>query len=641
MASNDKACREASDSRYSLDVKPRLSSDSDLSDDGFNDVSAPVLQKHQDSFRPRHSGNRNWKRRLLCVALPVVVMAATASVALAPLLFLHQCHDGNKNDNDNISTPVKRVVNVVDDSVTDLSDGPVVDLGYSQFQGRYLDNGVSQFLGMPYAAPPTGDLRWRAPVRPLHQKTIQSAQEWGSICLGVDQDLKDGSYEEDCLTVNVWAPTNASRSDKLPVMLFIQGGGYITDSKAHTNGSMLVETSELNMVFVSFNYRVGLFGFLASQDVQDDGVLNAGLLDQRFVMQWVQQHISKEIDPRHVVLQGVSAGAGSVGHHLAAYGGRDEGLFIAAIAESTFWPGQPHYLDVEYQYQRLLNDTGCTTASSSQDSYSSGTMTSLACLRNLNTSVLQSSNDNLPFQGQTEKPNFYWTPVTDGDFVTDSLSSSFQRGQFVNVPILYGSTTNEGTQFTPNVTSPDKMASFLQSNYPLLTKRDTNSIIHRYPLEPVLPLHGPWYASAAKAYGDATFVCPTSAILNAISSVSTSDIFSYRYNLSDTIQLDSGHGTPHTFETAAVFGPSMTMSSSSYTTYNAPIVPIVQNYWISFVRSLNPNTYRYEDAPEWLPWGKNQSRLVIQLPESEMEDIPQLERQRCDFWRDMNEVMAQ
>ena len=98
---------------------------------------------------------------------------------------------------------------------------------------------------------------------------------------------------EDCLFVNVWGPTNATADRKLPVLVFIQGGGYQADANANWNGTKLVETSGNNLVFVNFNYRVGLFGFLGGEEVRKDGDLNAGLLDQRFLLKWVQTHISK------------------------------------------------------------------------------------------------------------------------------------------------------------------------------------------------------------------------------------------------------------------------------------------------------------------------------------------------------------
>ena len=197
--------------------------------------------------------------------------------------------------------------------------GPVIDLGYASYRGSYLDNGISQFLGMRYAEPPVGDLRWRAPVDPETEEGIQKAKkvsrapdfkgwltpnvssllqeplvdpsrQFGPICIGISDILKD-TVDEDCLFVNVWGPTNATADMKLPVMVFIQGGGYTRNANANWNGTRLVETSGKDLVYVNFNYRVGLWGFLAGEDVRADGDLNVGMLDQRFLLQWVQKHI--------------------------------------------------------------------------------------------------------------------------------------------------------------------------------------------------------------------------------------------------------------------------------------------------------------------------------------------------------------
>lgn len=98
---------------------------------------------------------------------------------------------------------------------------------------------------------------------------------------------------EDCLFVNVFKPSEADTNAKLPVWVYIQGGGYSTNSNANYNGTGVVNKSGNNIVFVNFNYRVGALGFLAGEKVRQDGDLNAGLLDQRKLLHWVQKHISK------------------------------------------------------------------------------------------------------------------------------------------------------------------------------------------------------------------------------------------------------------------------------------------------------------------------------------------------------------
>jgi acetylcholinesterase len=157
-----------------------------------------------------------------------------------------------------------------------------VDLGYSQYQG-YTAEGVNQWLGIRFAAPPTGDLRWRAPQPPpLNNSEVLPATNFGATCLGywIFTEVTD-AINEDCLYLDVFAPANLTTDSKLPVWFFIQGGGYAADSDQNFNLTDDVIHSNNSFVFVQINYRVGAFGFLASEEIKNDGDLNVGLLDQR------------------------------------------------------------------------------------------------------------------------------------------------------------------------------------------------------------------------------------------------------------------------------------------------------------------------------------------------------------------------
>jgi acetylcholinesterase len=210
--------------------------------------------------------------------------------------------------------------------------------------------------------------------------------------------------------------------------------GYVSLTNANWNGAEVVEKSGGNTVMVNFNYRVGLWGFLASENIRKDGDLNAGLLDQRMLLKWVKTHIAQfGGDPDHVVIHGASAGAGSVALHMVAYGGRDDGLFAGGIAESIFFPAQPPVAELEYQFQRVAEQTGCD-----------GARDQMQCLRETDAARLQAVNRAQPFPGRDEPPLplFYWTPCVDGEFLDDIPYRLFQEGKFVNVPVLFGTTTD-------------------------------------------------------------------------------------------------------------------------------------------------------------------------------------------------------
>ncbi|KAK3372532.1 Alpha/Beta hydrolase protein [Podospora didyma] len=520
---------------------------------------------------------------------------------------------------------------------------------------------------MRYAAPPVGDLRWRAPVEPPHTDGVTKAIWFRSICLGINTAYPNADHDEDCLFANVWAPTGATAESKLPVWIFFPGGGYVAITNANWNGAEVVEKSGHNIVLVNFNYRVGLWGFLASERVRADGDLNLGLLDQRRLMAWVKTHIASfGGDPDHVVIHGASAGAGSVAMHMVAHGGRNDNLFIGAMAESLFFPAQPFVSELEYQFDRVVRQTGCDGLDPSQQ---------MACLRSKPAGILQAVNFAQSFPGRLggPMPLFYWTPCIDGDFIQDLPYRMFREGKYVDVPLLFGTTTDEGSYFAADAGSPADVTTFLANNYPQLRRKDMAAILDRYPKLAPVQRHREWFPTASQAYGEATFVCPTVNVLNAVQhrlNNHTSDIiinnnnnittttntntntplpatsksvFAYRYNVVDADNLAAGYGVPHIFEAAAIFGPNnIGGAAASYYGINAPVVPLMMSYWISFVRALNPNIYRQVGSPAWEAWGGESQRLVFETGgPARMETTPTEELERCQFWLGLGKTMEQ
>ncbi|KAM0124788.1 hypothetical protein ACHAP3_010107 [Botrytis cinerea] len=515
----------------------------------------------------------------------------------------------------------------------------LVDLGYAQYQGTLLSSGITQYLGMRYASPPVDDLRFRAPQPPQSLNGVQNAQTFGPICLATNNG-PTSSQSEDCLFVNVWAPSTATPASKLPVWVFIQGGGYISNSNANFNGSTVVNTSNNEIVFVNFNYRVGSFGFLTSEKVRENGDLNVGLLDQRFLLHWVRDHIAQfGGNPDHVVIHGDSAGGGSVALHLTAYGGRNDNLFIGAIGESPFFPTQPLVPELEWQFDRYANSAGCGSADDA-----------LACLRTQSTAVLQAANVASPYPGQSGSPIFYWTPAIDGDFIRDYPYVLFEKGLSVDLPIMFGDVTNEGSVFAPNAASPNDISTFFKNNYPGLTSADLDSINTQYPLTSPLPNHNAYFPSASAAYGETTFVCPALFISTHLATFnSATQVWFYRYNVQDAENISNGLGVPHVFELPAIFGPGNTQTGDggSYLSYNRQVVEVTMKYWIGFVRELDPNRGKEEGAPHWENLGEASAaggklrRMKIETNVTAMEEIDGGLVARCNFWRGLAGRMEQ
>ncbi len=162
-------------------------------------------------------------------------------------------------------------------------------------------------------------------------------------------------------------------------------------------------------------------------------------------------------DPDHVVIHGASAGAGSVALHMAAYGGRDDGLFVGAIAESVFFPALPAVPELEWQFDRLAASVGCGADAVADQ---------MGCLRAKETAVLQAAHVSSPFPGADGSPLFYWTPCVDGRLVADRPYALFQRGHLVDVPFLIGTDTDEGSVFAANAATPARAGLLLRRQLP-------------------------------------------------------------------------------------------------------------------------------------------------------------------------------
>ncbi|KAI0862859.1 alpha/beta-hydrolase [Xylaria cubensis] len=312
---------------------------------------------------------------------------------------------------------------------------PNVTVKNGTIHGRHLAETWDQdlFLGIPYAQPPTGPLRFKWP-QPLNESFSAplDASAYGYSCYqsGTGFDLS-----EDCLTLNVVRPHGVDSAAKLPVLVWIYGGGLFSGSSADPQYNLsgivhLSQESQQPIIAVSINYRIGVLGFLQSPQVLAEGSSNAGLLDQRLALAWIRENIGAfGGDPERITVWGESAGAQSIALHLYSFGGRDDGLFHAAILESGSAIGvalQPlaYY---ESPFENLTRTVGCVDEPDK-----------LACLRTVPIDELFAARGSL-----------YWNPLVDGDFLTDYPSVLAEAGSFIKVPLLLGSNSDEGISFSP------------------------------------------------------------------------------------------------------------------------------------------------------------------------------------------------
>src|SRR5580765_7427066 len=218
------------------------------------------------------------------------------------------------------------------------SSNPQVKTHSGAVEGKD-DGKVKSFLGIPYAQPPVGDLRWKAPQPVAKWNGVKKAAEFGFHCMQGrvfgDMVFHDPGQNEDCLTLNVWVPDKHAEP-KLPVMVWIYGGGFVagTTSESRQDGSQLAQQG---VIVVSMNYRLGVFGFMVHPELATESGHNSagnyGLLDQLAALQWVHDNIAAfGGDPGNVTIFGESAGSFSVSSQMASP--LAKGLFHKAIGES-------------------------------------------------------------------------------------------------------------------------------------------------------------------------------------------------------------------------------------------------------------------------------------------------------------------
>jgi para-nitrobenzyl esterase len=289
-----------------------------------------------------------------------------------------------------------------------------------KLQGK-AEGAVRAFLGVPYAAPPVGALRWKAPVPAAKWKGVRQATEFGSHCMQPkiynDMIFRDPGISEDCLTLNVWTPA-ADKNAKLPVMVWIFGGGFLAGgtSEPRQDGANLAKHG---VVVVSMNYRLGIFGFFTHPDLAKESphqaAGNYGLMDQTAALEWVHNNIAAfGGDPANVTLFGESAGSFSVSAQEASP--LAKGLFQKAIGESG-----------GALYSRGLNFLPLADREKADAEFVEANLpgSTLEQLRALPAQQLLDAAMKKP-EG---KPGFRFAPDVDGYFLPESVPEIFKAGK--------------------------------------------------------------------------------------------------------------------------------------------------------------------------------------------------------------------
>ncbi|KAL0948801.1 hypothetical protein HGRIS_008931 [Hohenbuehelia grisea] len=522
---------------------------------------------------------------------------------------------------------VTALVHVVGALSVDIPSVPVVNLGYAQYQGRYnATTNIAEYIGLRFAAPPTGIWRWMPPQAPAPVHGIQLATEHPPRCIAakappaaernIYRDVVKRAptqQSEDCLFLSVYYPGRTPPKDPLPVIVWIHGGAYVLGSSEGFNGGNIVETSGHDVVVVTIQYRLGIFGFLSSGKIKTSGAPNAGLLDQQFALRWVQKHIGKfGGDPSKVTIWGESAGGGSVLMHLIANDGKTSPpLFRAAIAGSPCLLPQYQFNHpiVESVYDSVVAQAGCASSGNT-----------LTCLRSADVQLLDAANSNISagsFIG-----TYIALPVVDGSFIKQRPSVAFKQGNVNKAKLLTFTNANE----TQRESIPENMdaAYWALNTFPLFSNAEAITAAKIY-----AGLGSP-ARQVSIMVSEITFQCPVLSTLTAFP-----DAYKGVFAVPPAL---------HGMDLAFYFKDSSMFRFFQRPEYNNPVFAnAFTRAFTNFAKTLDPNpTPGTPDAalvPRWESYANNRMEMVFNMteegrPNIKAEKINGMLVNRCAFWND-------
>jgi para-nitrobenzyl esterase len=466
-------------------------------------------------------------------------------------------------------------------------------------------NGGNQFLGIPYAAPPVGALRWRPPKRyGSFPGFLLQATQFGSACT-----QPGGIGSENCLFLNVFTPPTESgdrRDHGLPVMFWIHGGGLINGSSTPYNPELLVKKG---VIVVTINYRLGYLGFFAQSAIDAEGHLNGnyGLMDQQFALRWVRRNIAHfGGDPGRITIFGESAGGQSVYAQLASP--LAAGMFRGAISESG------SYVDFQDYFADIVPLVVGETQGTIDVPSGAAVADSVGCT-NQTASCLRA----VPAATMVAAEPFPLYPFVDGTLLTQTMSAAFASGEFNHVPVISG-------------TNHDEYRLFVALDYdlvgnPILTSAEYEGAVTKLwkaaLTGPVLAFY-PFasYPTGGEALGasgtDGVFSCPARVADQSLAKF----VPTYTYEFNDenappsqsdfggflTFPLGAYHSSelPYLFPGIDVFGLPATLSSQQMQLSDAMI-----SYWTQFAKKGDPNS---SGEPHWSRYSASTDEFQSLIP---------------------------
>ena len=462
------------------------------------------------------------------------------------------------------------------------------------------DSDVRVYKGIPFAAPPVGDLRWKAPKAPAAWSGVREATKFSPMCYQSPYPRASIYYRdpepmsEDCLYLNIWTAAKSDK-DRRPVMVWIHGG-------ALTRGSGSVSTydgealAKKGAVVVTINYRLNIFGFFAHPELTKESDRNSsggyGILDQIAALEWVQKNIAAfGGDPKRVTIFGESAGSWSVNYLVATP--LAKGLFQRAIGESggTFGP-MKKLAEVEADGRKF-------TAAASADS-----------LRSLRA---KSPEDLLKVPGAES-----FRPSVDGWMLPEDVYSIFAHGKQNDVPILVGSNADEGKSLAPWPAS-GTAASFIEQQRRRF-KDKTDEFLKLYPAGSNEEAMNSHYAS----FRDVTFGWEMRTWARMATKTGKSKAFLYYFSRVPPGPTSARYGAFHASEIAYVFGNLL--PPRPWEEADRKLSETMSSYWVNFAATGDPNG---KGLPKW-PAYKETSDVALELGDK-VAPVPSLHKAALDF----------
>ena len=455
-------------------------------------------------------------------------------------------------------------------------------------QGKLINDGkVRAFLGLPYAAPPVGQLRWKAPEPPASWQGVRDATKFASRCaqwhIWNDYLFLDSGPSEDCLYLNVYSPLKANNARRFPVMFWIHGGGFLAGAGSeprYTNSALPLQ----GIVLVTINYRLNVFGFLSSEDLVKEGggvAGNYGLLDMIAALRWVRANIAGfGGDPNNVTIFGESAGSFAVSMLMASVSAR--GLFQKAIGESGASFGD--VLPTGRLREQARRDQAWVESLGAR---------SLAELRAIPTDRLLAAAKNSGGGG---------TPVIDGRVLTEPVPDTYAAGKQAHVPLLAGWNRDERTNTLSKGMTAEKWKAYASEHY----GSRANEFLAAFPGR-----SDEEAARSADAFTTDGFIAFAAwKWIEAHSKTGEAPVYRYRFDLPATPSEmhPEGKYAWHSDELEYVFGTLDVRRGAQWRPEDRRLSDQMIRYWTNFARTGDPNG---EGLPYWPRYDKEKSVLHL------------------------------